>query len=103
MVFIETPVFTRLIRDLVNDEEYKAMQEALIVRPNAGALIRHSGGIRKLRWKLDNKGKSGGLRIIYYWLAAEDQILMLFVFPKSEHENLTDTQLAQLRNIVEQW
>ena len=42
MVFIETPVFTRLIRDLVNDEEYKAMQEALIVKPNAGALIRHS-------------------------------------------------------------
>lgn len=103
MVFIETPIFTRLIRQLVNDEEYKAIQELLIIRPNAGTLIQRSGGIRKLRWKLEKKGKSGGLRILYYWHVAEDQIFMLYVFPKSEYENLTDTQLAQLRKVVEQW
>lgn len=103
MVFIETPIFTRAIRQLINDEEYKSIQEALIIRPNAGTLIQRSGGIRKLRWKLEKKGKSGGIRIIYYWLVADDQIVMLYAYPKSGQENLTDAQLSQLRTIVEQW
>ncbi len=63
---IETPVFTKQVITLLNDDEYKMLQQYLICRPDAGALIVGGGGLRKLRWKLPGKGKSGGIRTIYY-------------------------------------
>ena len=66
MVIIETTVFTRTIKGLMGDDEYKLLQESLVNRPNAGAIIQSTDGLRKLRWKLEERGKSGGVRIIYY-------------------------------------
>ena len=66
MVIIETPIFTQMIKELMTDESYRELQEALIIRPNSGVLIKHSGGLRKIRWKLQGCGKSGGIRVIYY-------------------------------------
>lgn len=102
MVFLETSIFTRQVTELLPDEDYSALQNELVARPDAGALIRGSGGIRKVRWALPGRGKSGGARFIYYWAKADDQILMLFVFPKNEAENLTKAQIQQLRAIVEE-
>jgi len=68
-----------------------------------GVLIQGAGGLRKVRWKLEGKGKSGGVRIIYYWKTEGDQIYMLFVYPKSEQENLTSEQKKALKQIVERW
>ena len=68
-----------------------------------GALIKNSGGLRKVRWSLEGRGKSGGVRVIYYWLSADDQLYMLLAYPKNEQENLTDTQVSALRKIVERW
>jgi len=103
MVIIETSVFTRLIKELMNDEDYRELQEALIKRPELGDLIRGSGGLRKVRWKLEGRGKSGGVRVIYYWVTTESQIRMVYVYPKGRQENLTDEQLAALKKIVERW
>jgi hypothetical protein len=103
MVFIETPIFTKIIGSLLDDAEYRAMQEALVIHPHKGAIIKHSGGLRKLRWGLDQRGKSGGIRIIYYWLAADDQIYMLYAFAKNSQENLTTKELDILRSLVEGW
>lgn len=72
MVIIETSVFTRRIKELMSDDEYKLLQESLINRPDAGVAIQGTGGLRKLRWKLDRRGKSGDVRIIYYWISADD-------------------------------
>ncbi len=66
-------------------------------------LIQGGSGLRKVRWKLEGRGKSGGVRVIYYWVTADDQIQMLYVYPKGKQENLTQEQLAQLRKIVERW
>ena len=77
MVIIETAIFTRHIRDLMSDVEYSILQEALVFRPDMGVLIQGAGGLRKVRWKLEGKGKSGGVRIIYYWKTEDDQIYML--------------------------
>jgi hypothetical protein len=66
MVIIETSVFTRLIQELMSDEGYRALQEVLITRPESGDLIKGSGGLRKIRWKLEGQGKRGGVRVIYY-------------------------------------
>jgi len=67
MVFIETSIFTKEIKRLIRDDEYKQLQSVLLLRPEAGALIKGSGGLRKVRWKLRGEGKRGGLRVIYYF------------------------------------
>ena len=72
-------------------------------RPDMGAIIQGTGGLRKVRWKLDGKGKSGGVRAIYYWMTKDEQIYMLFVYPKSEQEDLTPEQKKALKTIVERW
>jgi hypothetical protein len=103
MIIIETPIFTKLITGLMSDDEYKGLQEALVTRPEMGALIKNSGGLRKVRWSLAGRGKSGGVRVIYYWMSADDQLYMLLAYPKNEQENLTDAQVSALRKIVERW
>lgn len=103
MMIIETPIFTKLITQFMSDDEYRALQEALIMRPELGVVIKNSGGLRKLRWSLQGRGKSGGVRVIYYWMNADEQLYMLLAYPKNEQENLTDAQLSALRAIVQRW
>jgi hypothetical protein len=103
MVIVETTVFTKLIQELMSDDDYKDLQEALVNRPDLGDVIKGSGGIRKVRWKLEGKGKSGGVRVIYYWVVNDEHIRMLYVYPKGKQANLTKAQLAQLKAIVEEW
>ncbi len=102
MVIIETTVFTRQVKNLLSDDEYRELQVTLANKPNAGNLIQKTGGLRKLRWKAKGKGKSGGVRTIYYWAVAHEQILMLFIYPKSERSNLTPDQRKTLGRIVEE-
>lgn len=102
MVFIETPTFTRMIAGLLEDAEYSILQEALVKRPDAGVLIKDGGGIRKFRWKRAGSGKRGGIRVIYYWLSEDDQILMLVAYPKSVKDNLTGKDTAILRKLVKE-
>ena len=101
MVFVETPTFTRRILQLMEDERYAALQLYLASRPDAGALIRGSGGMRKVRWTGSGRGKRGGVRVIYYWWMARDRISMLLVYPKSEQDDLTADQVKQLRRALE--
>lgn len=103
MVIIETRLFTKLIKELLSDDEYKKLQEALVSRPDMGDLIKDSGGLRKVRWNLEGTGKSGGARIIYYWVVDNHHIRMLYAYPKARQDNLSKDQLAQLKSIVERW
>ena len=81
----------------MNDDEYAAMQTFLVHRPDAGNVIKGSGGIRKLRWAGSGRGKRGGLRVIYYWWVAKDRISLLLVYPKNVQDDLTADQLKTLR------
>lgn len=99
--FIETSVFTRQVTSLFTDDEYAQLQLALVARPDSGAIIPHSSGLRKIRWSMTGRGKRGGVRVIYYWVVAEDKILMLFMYPKTVKDDLTPQQLKILREIVE--
>ncbi len=103
MVIVETRMFTRLVTELLDDDEYKELQEALVNRPDLGDLIKGSGGLRKVRWKRKATGKSGGIRVIYYWVVDDYHIRMLYVYPKGKQEDLTKRQIAQLKTIVERW
>ena len=102
MLFIETPTFTRMIVALLPDDEYAALQADLAVDPERGDLIRGGGGIRKLRWAAQGRGKSGGIRVIYYWVRQDDRILMLIAYPKSRKDTLTAAETAALRRLVKE-
>jgi mRNA-degrading endonuclease RelE of RelBE toxin-antitoxin system len=98
--FIETPIFTQELKGLLSDDEYRALQLALLFRPTQGAVIPGGGGLRKMRWRLAGKGKRGGVRLIYYWDKPGATIYMLFIYPKSERDDLTASQLRILSKLV---
>jgi hypothetical protein len=103
MIFIEATLFSKLRGQYLGDEDYRALQNHLMAQPDAGALIRGSGGVRKLRWAASGKGKSGGLRVIYYWLTADDQIMFLTLYGKNEKENLSAADLKQVVKLIEEF
>jgi mRNA-degrading endonuclease RelE of RelBE toxin-antitoxin system len=102
MWFIETPIFSRQLQELLPDDDYRALQLALVLRPEQGAVIPGSGGLRKVRWLGHGRVKRGGLRIIYYWDAAVGVIYLLFLYSKNRQEDLTPEQLKLLRRIVQE-
>lgn len=101
MVIIETPIFTKRIQELITDDEYRLLQTHLVNKPDAGKIIPGSGGLRKLRWSAGSHGKRSGIRSIYYWFVSQNILLLLYAYPKSELDNLTNEQLRQLKKIVE--
>lgn len=103
MIFIETPIFTKRIAQLLPDENYTALQQALLHRPELGATMPGSGGIKKLRWRLPGGGKRGGVRVIYYWDTPEDVIYMLLIYKKNRQEDLSADQLRVIRRLLEEY
>lgn len=101
MVILETTVFTKVIQSLMPDSDYRLLQNHLIEFPEAGDLIKGSKGLRKVRWKLEGRGKRGGVRVIYYWATSDYQIFMLYAYAKNEQEDLTKEQLSVLKKLVE--
>lgn len=77
---VETIIFTRRVLKLLSDDEYRLLQQALLLKPDLGQIVRGSGGIRKVRWRMQTGGKRGGERVIYYWAVTQETILMLYIF-----------------------
>jgi hypothetical protein len=103
VVFIETPIFTRDVQESLTDQQYSELQQLLADKPNSGAVIPETGGLRKVRFGMDGKGKRGGARVIYYWRVSESQIFMLAIYGKGEKSDLSAAERRALRKIVEQW
>ncbi len=102
MIIVETSIFTRQVQKLLPDEEYRELQKVLVLHPDLGVVIPGSGGLRKIRWTMQGRGKQGGVRIIYFWASMKDQLLMLFIYSKHEQDDLTPEQLKILRKIIEE-
>lgn len=102
MEFLETPIFTKLVSDLLSDDEYRKLQAHLIQHPEAGAVIQESGGLRKIRWAVKKQGKRGGIRVIYYWVVTKDLMYMIYAYPKTKQADLSQDQLKMLRRAVEE-
>jgi hypothetical protein len=103
MVFIETAYYTKVIADYLSDEDQGKFQAHLVEHPDDGDIIKGAGGIRKVRWGAKGKGKSGGVRVIYYWRTARDHIYLLTIYGKNEASTLTDSEKEYLRKMVEVW
>jgi hypothetical protein len=100
-VFFETSVFTRRVTQLLSDAEYAELQRALVANPEAGDVIPGSGGLRKLRWSLQGRGKRGGARVIYFYAFRSEQFYMLMIYGKNEQDDLSPDQLRMMRRAVE--
>lgn len=103
MIFIESPVFTADVKELLSDEEYSALQAHLVGQPDAGDLIKQTGGLRKVRWTSQGRGKRGGTRVIYYHVVAQSQIRMILIYRKGIKDDLTPKEKAVLRRLNEEW
>lgn len=99
--FVETKLFTRLVSDLLGDDEYALLQQALIANPELGDAIPGSGGVRKMRWGAAGRGKRGGLRVIYYLRTRQGQIWMLTVYPKNVADSIPAHLLRQIKDEID--
>ena len=99
--FIETRLFTRLVQEYLDDDEYRELQKVLMENPETGNIIPGSGGLRKVRWRAPGRGKRGGYRVIYYARLKQGVILMLTIYPKNVAENIPAHVLRQIRKEVE--
>lgn len=95
--FIETQLFTRLVKQYLSDEQYADLQMALIANPDLGAVIAGTGGVRKLRWAAPGRGKRGGYRVIYYVRRPKGIIWMLTMYPKNVADSIPAHVLREIR------
>ena len=100
MRFVETHVFTNLVCKTLDDDEYRALQSSLLLRPEQGPVIPGSGGLRKVRWGSQGRGKRGGMRLIYFWDKPTETYYMLFLYRKNEQGDLTKAQVQVLGRLV---
>ncbi len=99
--FIEAPAFTRIVEHYLDDDEYSKLQNHLNSHPEAGAIVPGSGGVRKLRWRAEGRGKRGGLRVIYYLRLVRGQIWMLTVYGKNVRENIPAHLLKAMKEGID--
>ena len=98
MIIVEATVFTKQIVDLITDDSYARLQKELIDDPEKGELLEGGGGIRKVRWLAKQGGKSGGIRVIYYYQRLHT-IYMIYAYQKNKQEDLTSEQVKIFKAI----
>tara|TARA_B110000091_G_scaffold184331_1_gene203532 strand:- start:144 stop:455 length:312 start_codon:yes stop_codon:yes gene_type:complete len=101
MIFIETSIFTKILPNYLSDDDYRGLQSYLLQKPDAGDIVRGSGGVRKVRWAVSGRGKSGGIRAIYYWKKSEHEIWMLTMYDKSERATISGNVLKQIAEAID--
>ena len=101
MKFIETRKFTEIITKLLTDDGYKELQEFSIKNPKAGKVIKNTGGLRKLRWNVEGKGKRGGIRTLYYYADIHSIFFMIYAYPKNVADNITKQQSKLFKSLLD--
>ncbi|MBI9102521.1 MAG: type II toxin-antitoxin system RelE/ParE family toxin [Spirochaetales bacterium] len=101
--FVYMPTFEKQWSELkLSDEHQRELEVFLCEHPESGDMIQGSGGLRKLRWALPGKGKSGSVRTLYVDFAYFEQIYMIACFKKNVQENITQAEKKQIKSVIEQ-
>jgi len=102
--FVEAPIFTELLPRYLSDDEYRELQLHLARNPEAGPVIRGTGGFRKVRWadRRRGQGRRGGLRVIDYHFAEDMQVWFLTLYGKDETSDLTAKERRLLKAALEE-
>ena len=101
-VFVELPPFEHYRAEYLDDDGFQRLQRLLMLNPEAGPLIPGTGGLRKLRFgdERRGKGKRGGLRVIYYWWDAGLQFWLFTIYDKDEMADLSKSQREMLKQMI---
>ena len=102
MLFIETSIFENQVYNYLSDDEYGNLQAFLSNNPDSGAIVRGTGGLRKVRWAIEGKGKRGGVRVIYYWISREHQIHLITIYGKGVKDDLTPAERTAFKRLVKE-
>jgi len=89
------------VLDYLSDDEYAAMQQFLVVNHEGGDVIPGSGGVRKLRWGVADRGKRGGLRVIYFLRMRKDEVWMLTMYAKNVADNIPAKVLRKIKEAID--
>jgi len=100
-VFIETRLFTRLAVEHLSDDDLSRLQRYLNENPEAGDIIRESGGVRKLRWGAPGRGRRSGYRIIYYLRSKQGEIWLLTLYAKNVAESISGRVLKKIKEEID--
>lgn len=84
----------------LNDDDLKRLQEELLADPKVGAVMRGTGGVRKMRFAFEQKGKSGSVRVIYVDFEVYEKIFLITAYPKNEKDNLTDSERNEIKQMI---
>lgn len=98
---VELPEFLRKAQDLLKNEEKLSLINYLAAHPQSGDLMQDTGGIRKLRWAAQGRGKSGGVRVIYYYHNGSLPLFLLTIFGKGEKANLSPSERNELSKLTD--
>lgn len=99
--FVELPIFRSRWKDMgLDDDDLKRLQEELLADPKVGAVMRGTGGVRKMRFAFEQKGKSGSVRVIYVDFEVYEKIFLITAYPKNEKDNLTDSERNEIKQMI---
>ena len=100
LTVVELPHYIRKAKALLSAEERKTAVDYLAAHPETGVLLQGTGGIRKLRWATGDRGKSGGVRLVYYYYDESIPLFMITIFAKKEKANLSKAERNDLAKLA---
>ena len=98
---VETSLFQKLWPAYWTEDERGEFAAFLAASPEAGVVVKESGGIRKVRWKRQGTGKSGGVRVIYFVRNEAEEVVLLLMYAKSATDNIKGAVLKEIRRAIE--
>ena len=101
-LFIIMPEFERQWNRMgLNDNDLKRLQYELLDNPKAGDVMQGTGGLRKIRFSFENRGKSGSARVVYVDFAVYEKIFLITAYSKNEKDNLSKTERNAVKKLIE--
>jgi mRNA-degrading endonuclease RelE of RelBE toxin-antitoxin system len=101
LTVVESPTFQKLWPRYWDEDERAEFASFIALNPEAGSVVRGSGGVRKVRWVREGTGKSGGVRVIYLARNEAGEVYLLTLYAKSESENISLGTLKEIRRALE--
>ena len=99
--FVELPLFRSKWDALgLDDSDLRRLQIELLEDPKVGDVMRGTGGVRKMRFAFEHKGKSGGVRVIYVDFEVYEKIYLLTAYTKNEKDNLTKDERNEIKKLI---
>ena len=99
--FIELPIFQSKWKSMgLNDDDLHRLQQEMLSDPKIGAVMQGTGGVRKMRFAFEHRGKSGSIRVIYIDFEVYEKIYLITAYPKNEKDNLTMSERNELRRLI---